>query len=135
MKKQAVIDKVKSLGLPVGEYVVFGAAPMAIAGLREAGDVDMLVSPKLWQDLQAAGWALLDKGGKDKPLTYDVFEAHENWDFSTYSPTLKHLLATADAVDGVPFASLHEVRKWKAAWGRPKDLADVALIDAYHASR
>ncbi|TAH34836.1 hypothetical protein EYC59_02875 [Candidatus Saccharibacteria bacterium] len=131
MTRQEVITKVKSLGLPAGEYVVFGAAPMAVAGLREAGDIDMLVSPKLWHELRAAGWVELDKGDKDKPLTHDVFEAHNNWDFSTYSPTLEHLLASADIVDGVPFASLQEVRKWKAAWGRPKDLADVALIDAY----
>lgn len=131
MTKQEIIDKVKSLSLPTGEYVVFGAAPMAIAGLRSANDIDMLVSIELWQNLQAAGWVELDKGGKDKPLTYDVFEAHNNWDFSSYSPTLEHLLASSNVVDGVPFASLEEVRKWKAAWGRPKDMQDVALIDSY----
>lgn len=104
---------------------------MAVAGLRSANDIDMLVSVELWQNLQAAGWVELDKGGKDKPLTYDVFEAHNNWDFSSYSPTLEHLLASSNVVDGVPFASLEEVRKWKAAWGRPKDMQDVALIDSY----
>ncbi len=104
---------------------------MAVAGLREANDIDMLVSSAVLRSLRAAGWIQVDKGEKDKPLTHDIFEAHENWDFSTYSPTLAQLLATADVVEGVPFASLAEVRKWKAAWGRPKDLRDVALIDAY----
>ncbi len=81
--------------------------------------------------VRAAGWVKLDKGDDDKPLTHDVFEAHSNWGFSTYSPTLEHLLASVDMVGSVPFASLQEVRKWKAAWGRLKDLADVALIDTY----
>ena len=56
---------------------------------------------------------------------------HNNWDFSHYSPTLEQLLETATVIDGVPFASLEEVRKWKAGGERPKDVADLALIDAY----
>jgi hypothetical protein len=34
-------------------------------------------------------------------------------------------------IDGIPFASLEEVRKWKIASGRPKDIADIKLIDEY----
>lgn len=132
MTKQEIIDKVKSLNLPTGEYVVFGAAPMAVAGLREANDIDFLVTPQLLDVIkQRPGWNQVHKGPKDEPYENDVFEVHANWDFSTYAPTLEHLLKTATYVDEVPFASLLEVRKWKAAWGRPKDLQDVALIDAY----
>ena len=69
------------------------------------------------------------KSPNDKPLARDVFEAHDNWNFSSYRPTLEQLLASATVIDGIPFASLEEVRKWKVASGRPKDLADVKLID------
>lgn len=131
MTGQEIIEKVKTLQLPEGEYIVFGSCPLALANLREAGDVDMLVSLNLFEDLQKRGWQLLDKGKDDKPLTYDIFEAHNNWNFDGYSRTLEQLLATADAVDGVPFASLQEVRAWKVASNRPKDLNDIALIDSY----
>jgi hypothetical protein len=87
------------------------------------------------EGLQAEGWQQVDKGPLDKPYETDVFEAHANWDFSTYAPTLQHLLNTANIIDGVPFANLNEVSKWKAAWGRPKDLADVALIDEYFSAK
>jgi hypothetical protein len=44
------------------------------------------------------------------------------------------LLKTANYIDGIPFASLQEVRKWKESSGRPKDIKDLDLIDKYLAS-
>lgn len=101
---------------------------MAVAGLRESNDIDLLVSKEVFAKLKKAGWQELIKSSNDKPLVHDVFEAHDNWNFSSYSPTLKHLLASAVIVDGIPFASLKEVLEWKMASGRPKDLTDIDLI-------
>jgi len=126
-----IIAKVKSLELPKGSYVVFGSCPLAIAGIREAGDIDMLVGDDLYKNFSSRGWVEVDKGPRDKPLTWDVFEAHNHWSFSTYSPTLEQLLKTADYIDDIPFASIDEVRKWKVASGRPKDIKDIELIDNY----
>ena len=135
MKKEEIISRVKELNLPQNSYIVFGSCPLAAAGIREAQDVDMLVSKELFSELREKGWEELVKSLKDKPLTHDVFEAHDNWDFSSYNPTLEHLLSTATVIDDIPFAALEEVRKWKAASGRPKDLADIALLDKYLATR
>lgn len=126
-----IIARVKALHLPEGQYVVFGSCPIALAGLREANDIDMLVSSQLLQDLAKQGWQQIDKGDQDKPFTYDVFEAHDSWNYASYNPTLQQLLATAKVVEGIPFVSLQEVRQWKVVSGRPKDLQDVALIDNY----
>ncbi len=131
MNKQEIVDKVKELDLPQGSYVVYGAAPMAAAGLRKANDIDFLVTPDLLDELRQRGWKQVNKGPDDKPYELGIFEAHANWDFSTYAPTLNDLLKTATIIDGVPFAHLSEVRKWKLAWGRPKDMADIQLIDTY----
>lgn len=129
MQKEEIITKVKALNLPKNSYVVFGSCPLAIAGLREAKDIDLLVSRELFKKLKKMGWKELHKSPNDKPLVNDIFEVHDNWNFSSYSPTLKHLLTCAEIIDGIPFASLEEVRKWKAASGRSKDLADIKLID------
>jgi len=135
MTAKEIITKVKSLDLPAGSYVVFGSCPMALAGIREANDIDMLVSQKLRKHLSQIGWEQIYKNPNDEPLVHDVFEAHDNWNFSEFSPTLKELLKTANVVDGVPFASLQNVRRWKAVGRRPKDLKDVKLIDEYLASK
>ena len=131
MTKEEIIAKVKTLDLPKDSYVVFGSGPLALAGIREANDIDLLVSKGAFTQLQKAGWRELHKGPNDDPLVHDVFEAHQHWDFSPYSPTLEHLLTSATVVDGVPFASLEEVRKWKATSDNPKYLRDLNLIDNY----
>ena len=121
MTKDEIIAKVKALNLPKKSYVVFGSCSMAALGIREAQDIDMLVSKTVFDMLKRAGWQEVDKGQEDKPLTHDVFEVHDNWNFSSYSLTLEQLLATANIIDGVPFASIEEVRKWKVASARPKE--------------
>lgn len=60
-----------------------------------------------------------------------VFEADSGRDFSAYGPSLDEFLKTATTVEGVPFASLYHVRRWKVVSDRPKDRADVELIDKY----
>jgi hypothetical protein len=133
LNKEEIVKAVKTLNLSAGSYIVFGSGPLAAAGIRKAGDIDMLVAPAVYERLQKEGWPQKDKGPNDKPLVRDglPFEIHASWDFSPYAPTLQDLLTTATLIDDVPFAALEEVRKWKAVSGGTKNVADVALIDAY----
>ncbi len=62
-------------------------------------------------------------------------EAGKDWDYGSYNPSLKELPETAEIVDGIPFASLEEVIKWKKAFGRDKDKRDVELIKKCLAKR
>lgn len=135
MTRGEIIAKVKALELPDGSFVVYGSCPLAAAGIREANDIDIYATQDVMEMLRVRGWKEVRKGMRDVPLSYDVFDVHDNWSFGAYDPTLEHLLTTADVYDGVPFASLDEVRKWKVASGRPKDLEDIALIDAHLAAR
>lgn len=131
MTRDEIIKKVKSLNLPKDSYVVFGSGPLAAAGIRETNDIDMLVSPEVFKKLKNDRWKELVKGANDKPLVHEDFEVHSHWNFSPYAPTFKHLLKTATESEGVVFASLDEVRKWKEASGGEKHLADVILIDKF----
>jgi len=131
MTGNEIVNKVELLNFPKNSYVVFGSCPMAIAGIREANDIDLFVSTALFRSLRKSGWQERIKGPGDRPLVHDVFEAHDNWAFGSYCPTLKELIATATLVRGVPFASLEAVRDWKANSKRSKDRADVTLIARY----
>ncbi|MHB1865285.1 MAG: hypothetical protein ACYCPS_03970 [Candidatus Saccharimonadales bacterium] len=135
MNKRDIISKVKNLHLPDGQFVVFGGCPLAAYGIRDANDIDLLVTTEVANNLKAQGWKQINKGKDDKPYIKDDFEAHTSWDFSAYKPTLMSLLSTAKYIDGIPFASLYEVKKWKKAYGRPKDLKDLSLIDSYYEKR
>jgi hypothetical protein len=131
MTTKDIITKVQTLNLPKGSYIVFGSCPMALAGIRESSDIDMLVTEEVFNLLEKAGWQTINKGMNDNPLAFEDFEAHKNWNFSSYQPTLDQLLRTATVTENIPFASLAEVKKWKQSSGRPKDLVDIALIDNY----
>ena len=126
-----IINRIKSLNLPPNQFVVFGSGPMAIHGLRESEDVDLLVTDELYKNLKNLDWkeqASIDGG---KRLVNGNFEAYKRWDFGKYSPSPEEIIAVAEFHDDIPFAPLIEVLKWKRASGRPKDLEDIKLIEEY----
>ena len=132
-----IFQKVKELNLPPGQYVVFGSGPLAAHSIRPTRDVDLFVTTALYQQLKNEGWE--EKGW---PLTGgkylskdDLYEVDDTWHYGDYNPAPEAIIAVADIMDGVPFAPLAEVLKWKKAFGRPKDLKDIILIEQYESAR
>lgn len=117
-----LIKEVKALDLPFGEYVVFGSCPLHIHGIRESKDIDLLVSPKLFSQLEKQGWTAEFFESGEKHLTKGIADAFVQWDYGAYNPSLDELIKSADVVEGIPFVCLDEVLKWKKAFGREKDL-------------
>ena len=125
-----IIKLVKDAKLPVGEYIVVGSGTMAALGIRDAGDIDLVISAGLYQKLKQTGWEEVDKG-EYKVLYNDLFEAGLCWDSVNEIPNLDELKKDAVMIDGVAFASLGRVREWKLKMRRLKDIKDVLLIDKY----
>ena len=48
-----IIDKIKELNFPSGEYVVVGSGILSALGIRESNDIDIAVLPKLHRELVA----------------------------------------------------------------------------------
>lgn len=136
-----LLDELKLLNLPEGEFVVFGSGPMEAHGIRKAGDLDLLVTDKLWDELVAAGnqpivddWDMIDADGvsrkvhKEK-LNIGNIELYHTWPDIEETPT--EVINNADVFDGVRFGKLEYVLEWKRNFNRPKDKADVKLIEEY----
>jgi hypothetical protein len=130
-----IIQKVKELNLPLGQYVVFGSGPLAVHGIRPTRDADLLVTTGLYQRLKGEGWPEKELDDGSRCLARDIYEIDDSWHHGDYHPSPEEIIAKAEMVEGVPFAPLEEVLKWKLAFGRPKDQADVELIKAYLAQR
>lgn len=126
-----IFAQVKALNLPEWQYVVFGAGPLAAHGIRPANDVDLFVTTALYQRLKAAGWHEQPTSTGGLYLANGIYEADDTWEYGTYNPSVEQLIEVAEVIDGVPFAPLDEVLKWKRAFGRPKDVADVQLIEEH----
>ena len=132
-------DRVKALRLPLDGCIVIGSGIMGELGIRESDDIDLILTEPLFESLvDRDGWYRIEKHGRPVFLHDDhKAEAWLSWvaphdtglvDFAT-------LLPDTVLVNDVRFVSLPYSRSWKEWYGRDKDRADVALIDAYMESR
>jgi hypothetical protein len=126
-----IVSKVKSLNLPIGQYIIFGSGPLAVHGIRDARDIDLFVTTDLYKQLEAEGWQEKEWSDGGYYLAKDIFQADDSWHYGDYNPAPEEIIARSEIFDGVPFACLTDVLEWKRAFGRPKDLIDIELIEKY----
>ncbi len=132
-----ICERVKRLGLPLGEYAVFGSGLLEVWGIRKASDLDIIVTPELYDRLKQQGWQegvdtqqevqfkCLQKEGADVTTVQDK-PTHGD-----YLPDRVQLIKEAVIINGVPFVRVEEVIACKKAYNRPKDLADITAIEKY----
>ncbi len=127
-----IFERVRELNLPLGQYAVFGSGPLEAHGLRDAIDIDLLVSPALYEVLKSKGWKeemVIDRN--QSKLTDGEVEAMMFWNYPGYKPDEILLISEAEIINGLPFVRLKEVLAWKRVCGRVKDMADIKLIETY----
>jgi len=119
------LDELRLLNLPDKQYAIFGSGPMAVRGLRQAHDLDLLIKKDLWDEL-AKIYPLHEKGVALRAGHIELFSHWEPWFKDT-----DQLIETAEVIDGLPFVRLEYVLEWKKQMGREKDKQDVVLIEKY----
>jgi hypothetical protein len=129
-----LLEKLHSLRLPLGHYVVTGSGPLAVRELREANDIDIQVDDELWAQLESVYGPSED--GRVLSVDADV-DVHRD---SAYEPLtgagdLSEQVRAADVIEGVAFMSLGHTKASKRAKGRPKDLEDIRLVEAWERSQ
>lgn len=127
--RRQLLDAVRALDLPAGEYAVFGSGPLVVRELRTGQDIDLLVTAELYERMRADGWQVRDHDDGGETLTWGDFDVMRTLEFPAYRGDVPALIAGAELIDGVPFVSLDDLRTFKTAYGRPKDHVDVDLID------
>lgn len=131
MDKKTLIDKIKNLNFPKGEYLVIGSWILSMLGIRESQDIDILVTKKLFNGLKKS-WerAEHEKFGK-LFLEKDVFEISNKSKFWKYNTNTEKLIEKALIIENIPFMNLDEFIKFKMALGREKDIQDIKFIKEY----
>jgi predicted transcriptional regulator YdeE len=134
LANQQKFADMKNLNLPLDQYVITGSGALGIRNLRKIGDIDILVTSKLWDSL-AEKYGIIDEnnvkkivfpGGCIEVLYENSFYTPEKND---HAPTLEDRIACADIIEGLPFESLENVLFYKRKMGREKDLNDIFLIE------
>lgn len=109
------------------EFAIFGSGPLAIRGLRTANDVDVVAARALWSVLAGEHEVGTHRPGVNV-IHIGSVEVLNAWWPDVGTP--EAIIGTAEIIDGLPFVALPLVRRWKVKSARPKDLADLELIDA-----
>lgn len=129
MKK--FLEKLKELNLPKRKYAIFGSGPMCIRGLREVGDLDIIVTMDIYNDLKNNPDFKMGhrKKSGNEFLEKDSIEVYKDWHPGDWD--VERLIKESETIDDFPFVKLEEVLKWKKLKQRDKDIEDIKLIEEY----
>ena len=131
MNNAKLFDRLRALNLEPGTYAVFGSGPLGVRGIKDCHDLDIIVTEKVWREFAARpGWAMREMPTSgEKFLLNNSIELWKTWGPGTWN--ISELIGEAEIIEDLPFVRLERVLEWKRINGREKDLADIALIEAY----
>lgn len=127
MNNETRFKKLKELNLPIDQYAIIGSGPLGIRNLREIGDIDLVVTPKL-QSLLAKKYPIFDK-----KIIFPKMDIEAFWEDSFDAPILsvETIMQNAEIIDELPFISLEHLLIFKKTMHRAKDLEDIHLIEEW----
>jgi predicted nucleotidyltransferase len=131
-----VIQKIKVLNLPTSKYIVLGGSVLAVRGIRETKDIDVLVLPEVFAQLSQEGWQLdpeYERKWNRKRLRKEDYEVYPDLYLESEERFIdvQELIASADVIEDIPFQPLEHLLVAKREGHREKDVSDVKLIEEY----
>jgi hypothetical protein len=137
-----IFEEIEKLNLPRGQYIVVGSGIMVAKGIRETEDLDIVVTPELFEKCKAEGWEVRPWTKQGIPgkewLKKGAVDIYVQLSRKTGGISAKKLLQNAEVINGVPFITLESLMDFKSEYGRPQDFKDIETIKNYlsaHASK
>jgi hypothetical protein len=127
-----IAERVKALQLPLDQIVVIGSGLLDVLGLRDSGDVDLVVTTELFDELRAT--ELYDEEEKygDTVLLKDDLEIWRDWSKELPFATLQQ---SAVIINDIQFVNPKILIEMKRRRGSEKDLHDIQLLEGYYDNR
>src|SRR3990167_11504854 len=129
-----IFERINSLNLPPSNFVVVGGSALECYGVRKSSDIDLCVTPDLYDDLKNSGWEGETKPNGSQvihPQSKNGFELGVDWSYGNYQATTQELIDRSNLVRGIHVASLEAIIASKKELGREKDQEDIRLINDY----
>ncbi|MGB4762802.1 MAG: SulP family inorganic anion transporter [Candidatus Saccharimonas sp.] len=128
LEKLSIADQVKRLEIAKKDYVLVGSGVLDVLGLREAADVDLVVTAAVYEAYRAKhGWHEFTQANGKKVLSHEGCNLMTVW----VGNQLKQLRQGTSTVAGVRVMSIERLIDGKLQLGRRKDFADVKLLRQY----
>ncbi len=135
MNFQRQLEKLKSFGWPQKEFVVVSSGALAVRGIRDSHDLDVMVSKILWNELSKKYPTVKNEYGIERLCPDPEIEIFhpEHTIFGDAGGILQtqEVFERADLLEEIQFMNLRDLKLIKTKMGREKDLRDIELIDTY----
>ena len=107
--------------------MVVGSGLLDTLGIRAAGDIDLLVSHDVFNNLKHQNYKIQQHEDGSDYISIGRFEIMVDW----FGNDLETMRESAVYIDEIPYWSLESMHEWKCDHAREKDVRDIALIDEY----
>ena len=114
--------RLRDLNLPIGEYAVYGSGPLIVRGIVEfTNDLDVVCRSEAWATVAALGevHTYLDTGNELVSLADGTLSFGTTWVLGDID--IDEVIDTAEVIDGIAFARIEYVERFKLAADRAKD--------------
>ncbi len=131
------LENLKKLNLPKGAFVIVGSGPLSVRQLRDSEDLDVIVTQAVWDDLKTKYTVGHNDWGIENLFlgsNIEILNPEQSIFGNSKIVPFEEIFSQADDFEGILFMNLEHLRKIKINLGRPKDLEDITLIDAYRNS-
>ena len=130
------VGRIDEINLNAGNAIVIGSGILEVLGIRDSGDIDIVVSNDIFENISANNKFKKTKSYGDTVLTYNNLEVRKSWNVLGKQRNLKDLIQNSVVYDGVRYISLEFLLRVKKQWvaeanSRKKDLKDIKLIESY----
>ena len=134
-KKQ--VENLKNIDLPKDQFVVVSSGALAVRGIREANDIDVIVTPALWSELMEKYKVKLNNSGVetiDLDNEIEILNPSQSIFGNSSVVKIEDIFENADEFEGIRYINLDHLKTIKSVLGRDKDLIDIELIEEYEKS-
>ena len=121
-----------ALKIDPDEYLITGGAVLAIHGIRDCHDLDVVCSDELASELRERfPDALVRNFAVCESMFLNNIEFMFNFKAENRPWSTEQQIAEADMIEGRRYQTLERVKFFKRLQSRPKDIEDIKIIEAY----
>jgi hypothetical protein len=132
MTEHPLIRRLLGLGLPPGDWALFGSGPLLVRGwIDEVGDLDVISRGAAWERAKEAGdlETLPPDGVEIVNVDGGAITIGTSWRYIEVS--IDALIEQAEEIDGIPCVRLEHIIAYKRIADRPKDRGHLAVIEEH----
>jgi len=132
MTEHPLIRRLLDLGLPPGDWALFGSGPLLVRGwINEVGDLDVISRGAAWERAKEAGDLETLPPDRVEIVNLDgaAITIGTSWPYIEVS--IDALIDEAEEIDGIPCVRLDHIIAYKRIADRPKDRGHLAVIEEH----